>query len=297
MAIPSKKAFVTGLSGFTGIHLSNVLADQQWEICGLGIENSAHSISAKLEEKDKIVHFLKEQNPTHIFHLAGVSFVGHQHQEDFYKVNTIGTQNILDAIIESEIEVEKVILASSATVYGNQSNYILSEEMTPSPNNHYGISKLAMEFIAKTYFDKLPIIITRPFNYTGVGHSEDFVVPKIVKHFKERKDILEIGNINTLREFNDVSWVCDIYSKLALSDFRSGVVNIASGHTVSIKNIIEKLIQKSNHRLEVKVNPKFIRENEIHELKGSVENLNRILKDSYTENNLDDLLEKMLRSK
>jgi nucleoside-diphosphate-sugar epimerase len=108
MGIPSKKAFITGLNGFTGVHLANYLFDQKWEICGLGLNNNASTLYAKLEEKDKIVAFLKNQKPTHIFHLAGISFVGHQNQEDFYKVNTIGTQTLLDAIIESKIDVVEV---------------------------------------------------------------------------------------------------------------------------------------------------------------------------------------------
>jgi nucleoside-diphosphate-sugar epimerase len=192
--------------------------------------------------------------------------------------------------------VQKVILASSATVYGNQSSFILSEDMIPAPNNHYGISKLAMEFIAKTYFDKLPIIITRPFNYTGVGHSEDFIVPKIVKHFREQKMILEIGNIKTLREFNDVAWVCDIYWKLAMCSSISEIVNIASGKTQSIESIIKKLAEISKHELEIKVNPRFVRENEIYELKGSVEKLRTMIDIHFAENQIDDLLEKMLIS-
>jgi nucleoside-diphosphate-sugar epimerase len=294
MGIPSKKAFITGLNGFTGVHLANYLFDQKWEICGLGLNNNASTLHAKLEEKDKIVAFLKNQKPTHIFHLAGISFVGHQNQEDFYKVNTIGTQTLLDAIIESKIEVQKVILASSATVYGNQDSFVLAETMSPNPNNHYGISKLAMEFVAKTYFDKLPILISRPFNYTGVGHSVDFIVPKIVKHFREKNSILEIGNINTLREFNDVAWVCDIYLKLAESNAVSEIVNIASGNTNSIESIINKLSILSNHTIDIKVNPKFVRKNEIFELKGSVDKLKSIINISEVENNIHILIDKML---
>lgn len=281
MGIPSKKAFITGLNGFTGVHLANYLFDQKWEICGLGLNNNTSTLHAKLEEKDKIVAFLKNQRPTHIFHLAGISFVGHQNQEDFYKVNTIGTQTLLDAIIESKIEVQKVILASSATVYGNQDSFVLAETMSPNPNNHYGISKLAMEFIAKTYFDKLPILISRPFNYTGVGHSEDFIVPKIVKHFREKKESILLGNINTFREFNDVSWVCEVYANLALCNTVSEIVNIASGNTVSIAELIQMLKDYTSHDIKVEINPRLIRENEIMELKGSTEKLKSIIE--YTE--------------
>ncbi len=65
-------------------------------------------------------------------------------------------------------------MASSATIYGNQGLEVLDESLCPIPANHYGASKYAMECLVKNYFTKLNIIITRPFNYTGVGQAEHF---------------------------------------------------------------------------------------------------------------------------
>lgn len=288
MGTHSKKAFITGLSGFTGVHLSNHLSNHKWEVCGLGLHESPSILNAKLEEKDKIVEFLQHQKPTHIFHLAGISYVGHQNQEAFYKVNTVGTQILLDAIVDAKIQVDKVILASSATIYGNQDFFVLSEDMTPNPNNHYAISKLAMEYIARTYFDKLPIIVTRPFNYTGIGHSEDFIIPKIAKHFREKKLSITLGNINTFREFNDVEWVCDIYRKLAICDSSLEIVNIASGKTISVSKVIEIFQNLTSHFIKIEIDNNLIRKNDIYELKGDNDKLksmiNYIEGDNFEEN-------------
>ncbi|MCK7491693.1 MAG: GDP-mannose 4,6-dehydratase [Comamonadaceae bacterium] len=91
-------------------------------------------------------------------------------------------RNLLQAIAEAAPGVRKVLLASSANVYGNTDADPIGEDVPPAPVNHYACSKLAMEFIARTWFDRLPIVITRPFNYTGPGQTEAFLIPKLVAH-------------------------------------------------------------------------------------------------------------------
>lgn len=298
MEIRSKKVFITGLGGFTGYHLTAYLLEHNYEVIGIG-ENKLLPISSchfiNLLDKEKLIELLVREEPDYIIHLAGISFVGHDNKLDFYQVNTIGTENLLEAIINSNIIPQKVILASSATIYGNQSEYILHENITPNPVNHYGISKLAMEFIAKTYFNKLPIIITRPFNYTGVGHSENFVIPKIIKHFKDKKMSIELGNIYTLREYNDVDWVCSVYCKLMVSNVTDEIVNICSNKSHSINEILSIATEISGHKLEVSINSKFVRNNEIQELKGSDKKLISMIGTDNSENNdLRKLITKMI---
>ncbi len=68
--------------------------------------------------------------------------------------------------------------------------------------------------MARTYADRLPIVLTRPFNYTGVGQSESFVVPKLVSHFANRSASVELGNIDVVRDFSDVRAVAEAYVRL-----------------------------------------------------------------------------------
>lgn len=298
MEVHSKKVFITGIGGFTGTQIAQFLKNKGWTITGLGsvVGNSDYTcISTDLSNKDEITDFLSVQKPNYILHFAGISFVGHPNPIDFYQVNTIGTQLLLDAVLAASIKVEKIILASSATIYGNQDNFILSEEMTPNPVNHYGMSKLAMEYIASTYFDRLPIIITRPFNYTGTGHSLNFLIPKIISHFKEKKEKIALGNLHTLREYNDVDWVCDVYMKLLESSSKSEIVNLCSGKTHSIEEILLIASEISNHNIDIEVNPQFVRTNEIHELKGSGQKLYSMIdQDELPENDIYQLIKKML---
>lgn len=295
MAHPFKKVLITGVEGFTGKYLSEYLIKMGFEVYGIttrigsrvkNIYNVDLTNSNKVEET---ISFIK---PNFVIHLAGISFVQHANNLDFYNVNVLGTENILKALARLDYDLDKVIIASSATVYGNQKESVLSEELNPSPANHYGNSKLAMEYVSRNYFDKFPIIITRPFNYTGVGQSLHFVIPKIVSHFKERKSEIELGNINTFREYNNVEWVVDIYYQLMNSPCDSRIVNICSGNLYSLKEVLQKLTLLSNLEIEVKVNQKFIRNNEIIHLCGSPNLLNTMVKSSV-QNNIDFVLQKM----
>ncbi len=277
----SKKVFITGINGFTGIYLSKYFADKDYEVFGLSNyeerENSNIFI-CNLLEKDKLCAIIKEIQPSIVIHLAAISFVGHENSNEMYDVNVIGTQNLLEAIKnEAKNSIKKIIIASSATVYGNQFESVLSETLCPNPINHYGISKLAMEFVTRTYFDTLPIIITRPFNYTAPEQNINFVIPKIAKAFKEKASILELGNIDVYREYNSIEFICECYYKLAISNFTSEILNLCSGKTHSLNQIINICKEISNHSLEIKINPNFVRSNEIYKLSGSPEKLNGMI--------------------
>ena len=121
--------------------------------------------------------------PDVVVHLAALAFVAEDNPEDFYRVNVLGTVNLLEALAD-DLHPVRILIASSANVYGNTSGGAKRRLSCPAPVNHYAASKLAMEHMVRTWFDRLPIVMTRPFNYTGPGQDERFVVPKIVAHYK-----------------------------------------------------------------------------------------------------------------
>jgi len=292
-----KKVLITGINGFTGVHLEKYLSTQGFDVYGTVIDMPKQSkhIQCDITQKDQVDHVMKTVKPDYVIHIAAISFAGETNASLIYDVNVMGTENILQSLVDNNITPKKVILASSATVYGNQGKEVLDESMCPAPVNHYGISKLAMEHMAANYFDTLNIIITRPFNYTGVGQDGHFLIPKIVDHFKAKKKEIELGNIHVSREFNDVHYVVDIYHELLLSEATSTIVNLSSNKPIKLLDIIETMQDIAGYTIEVNVNPTFVRANEINSLAGSTENLKKIvyLSNSFT---LKDTLIEMYKA-
>ena len=291
-----KKVLITGIDSFTGIHLATYLKANGYDVHGTSLFNeSDKKYKCDITKIEDIKSVISKVNPEFVIHLSGISFTAFEDTAEFYRVNTIGTINILDSLLDLNLNPKKIILASSATVYGNQGLEVLDETLCPTPANHYGASKYAMESIAKNYFNKLNIIITRPFNYTGIGQAEHFLIPKIVKHFKEGKKVIELGNLYVSREFNDVDFVCEIYKRLLSSECKGEIVNICSNRGVKLLDVIDKMNKIATYKIEVKVNPDFVRKDEIKTLTGSSNKLFELIGE-VKQKTLEDTLGEMFEA-
>lgn len=276
---PTKnKVLITGITGFTGYHLESELLKSGYSVFGTTFTEpkKKNHYQCDILDRTQVNKVLTSCNPDYIIHLAAISFVASENINSIYETNVIGTLNLLDIADELNLQVKKILLASSAAVYGNVEGE-LSEDICPKPVNHYGNSKLVMENMAANFFNKFEIILLRPFNYTGTGQNSDFLIPKIVDHFKKESEVIKLGNLHTFREYNSVKSIVSIYIKLLQSSFNSGAVNVSSGRTYSIENILQFMEQISNHSISVEVDPRFVRKNEITELKGSTQKLQEIL--------------------
>lgn len=257
---------LTGASGFTGRHLERALLARGYEVVRL---DSAGPNGCDLLDSAAVLSAVLGAKPDLVVHLAAISFVAHGNAEDFYRVNVIGTLNLLQALSKLERSPGRVIVASSANVYGTPKVEVLHESLCPAPVNHYACSKLAMEYMVRTWFPRLPLLITRPFNYTGPGQAEHFLVPKIVKHFRLHAPSIELGNLRVSRDYSDVQDVVAAYVALLECQAESEVVNVCSGRAIALLDIVAMMKEISGHDIEVRVNPEFVRENEVPTLVGS----------------------------
>ena len=262
------RLLLTGADGFTGKHIQFAAVAAGYEVL---------PVRADLTDFELLEKEVRVSKPTHVIHLAAISDVNDSHQENYYRVNLFGTLNLLKVLEGLEETPEKVILASSANVYGANSGQLIKETLEPKPVNQYAMSKLAMEYMSILHAERLPILFTRPFNYTGIGHDNRFVIPKIVEHFSNEKSQIELGNLKVEREYNDVRNVAQIYLELLKKGCRGEIYNIASGRTYSLEVVIDLLRNITGQSLSISVNPAFVRKNDIPVLSGDPEKLERCI--------------------
>ena len=290
------RCLITGMSGFTGVYLERELRDAGYQVFGLASALSitaagavaggsgfsaeaaaaasartlpAHIITADLTDLDAVRRAVLQVRPDVVIHLAAIAFVAHGDVETMYRTNVVGTRNLLQALAEGDHTPRVVLLASSANIYGNTESDAIVEDTPPMPENDYAVSKLAMEYMARLWQGDLPITVARPFNYTGVGQSVNFLIPKIVDHFRSGAREIELGNLDVARDFSDVRAVVAAYRGLVDRPVPGQVFNICSGRAHSPGDVINMLEQIAGYEISVKVNPAFVRANEVKHLRGS----------------------------
>lgn len=263
------RVLVTGHRGFTGRYVVDALLKAGHTVHGLTADPSdLDAEGIDLLDRGAVAKAVALSAPQAVVHLAAIAFVAHGDVEQMYRTNVVGTRNVLEALASLSDLPTAVLLASSANVYGNNEIELLDESVPPSPANDYAVSKLAMEYMASLWMDKLPITLARPFNYTGIGQTENFLLPKIMSHFKRGERLIELGNIEVARDFQDVRFVADAYTRLLTAHAEGQTVNLCSGVSVSLTEVIRMMEEIAGYRIEVRVNPAFVRGNEVARLTG-----------------------------
>lgn len=261
---------VTGAFGFTGRHVLTALSAR-----GL----RPIPLKSRLDDCEGIVRQLRESGARRVIHLAGMAVTHNVPPLAAYDANVMGTASLLTALSLFSNQLDLVVLASTATIYSPQVGQVIVDETTPvCATNHYGASKLAMETVAEQFRKVLPIVIVRPFNYTGIDQNINFLIPKIVDAFQRCQRELVMGNQHVTREFNDVRYVAQVYADLIVAarpDY--GTVNLCTGRGVSISEVLHLCEELTGHEIHAKTDPVFVRAGEPSELVGNPSKLESLV--------------------
>ncbi|RZD42845.1 MAG: NAD-dependent dehydratase [Thaumarchaeota archaeon] len=257
---------ITGGAGFIGKHLIKFLLEKNYNITILDnfsnsrknslsdINNNMKIIDGDITKNQDVLDAVKNQDI--VIHLAAKISVPEsiKNPVETFKINVDGTKNILTACKINH--VKKLIVASSAAVYGESSQNIkLTENSKMNPISPYGQSKVKMEQEIKknNSESKMDCIVLRFFNLYGVGQSEEYagVISKFLKRIKQEKQIEIFGDGMQTRDFVSIK---DIVSAIhtALLKNKSGTYNIASGEIFQLKDIAKLMIAISGKKLSIK---------------------------------------------
>jgi GDP-4-dehydro-6-deoxy-D-mannose reductase len=280
-----KTILLTGSEGFVGSYLLKLLKETLYKIVPVCYPllrpKRGKYIPLDIMNLEMTRTVVKSNNPDVIFHLAAISSVSKSFRDRplTYGTNVTGTMNLLEAAQTLEKPV-RFVFVSTCEVYGGGDN--LSETAPIALKSPYAVSKYAAELIVRDYASSgIEFVILRPFNHTGPGQPDDFVLPTIARQIAEiekgkRPPQIEVGNTDIKREFMNVADVVKAY-KIALEKCPAGeVYNIASGSAHSLTRGIEILKSLSRKKFDVRIDPNRIRKSDIPILTGNARKFSQI---------------------
>lgn len=228
-----------------------------------------------IRRADEVRAVVHKFNPTHTYHLAGISAVdvSWSNARLTFEVNVLGAYNVLEAAMNLPAP-PRILNVSTSQVYAS-SDTILTESSPVSPDNPYAASKAMAELLRVQYRKRTGggIITARSFNHTGPGQPPNFVLPSIAKQFAEmeaglRPPRLTVGNIEVKRDFTDVRDVVPAYVALLEKGRIDEVYNVCSGSALGLRDIIGKFEAVSGIAIQIDTDPERLRSSEVSHIFG-----------------------------
>jgi len=287
------RILITGISGFAGSHLAEYFLDEgKHEVYGtikwrsdrqniIGIQDKIQLYECDIKDAFSVTTIIEQIKPDQIFHLAAQSYVlfSWRAPQETLTTNIIGEVNLFEAVRAAKLD-PYIHIAGSSEEYGMvYPDELPIKETNPlRPLSPYGVSKVTQDFLGYQYFKSygLKIVRTRAFNHTGPRRGAVFATSNFAKQIIEiekgkRKPVIQVGNLEAVRDFLDVRDVAKAYA-FSLSKGEPGeVYNISSGVGVKIKDMLDKLLALSKVNLKIETDPSRMRPSDVELLIGSAE--------------------------
>lgn len=273
------RIIITGINGFVGHHLARELASQNATIIGIGREETAtpdlQGIIAEYHSADLIEAWPKVENIDAVIHLAGLAAVGpsFDNPQRYINANSAMVTNMSEYFVKQE-KKSRLLVVSSGAVYGSDQAMPITEDSLVGFTSPYAVSKILTENQCAYYRGRgVDCVVVRPFNHIGPGQAPGFIVPDFYKRISELDEgemAIEVGNIETRRDYTDVRDIARAYTKLVLAPtLRHTLYNVCSGRSISGREILDKLKTSMNRvNITFEVNQALIRPTDVQEIIG-----------------------------
>lgn len=319
-----KRALITGINGQDGSYLSELLLEKGYEVHGIlkrnsvaetqttRIEHIRHKLNlyyADITDLSSLVYVIKETQPDELYHLAAQSHVRISFDQPIYTANATGlaTVNVLEAVRLIKPDT-KVYQASSSEMFGNTiDDDGFQRETTPmNPVSPYGCAKVFSYHLARNYRNAYKMFVSNGilFNHESPRRGTNFVTNKVCKEatriYYGETDKLELGNLSSTRDWGHAKdYVRAMWLILQLDEPDDFVC--ATGISHSVLDLVKYVFAKLNLDWQkfVTVNPRYLRPEELHNLKGDATKLRRKTnwKPAYTfETMLDEMVDYWLKT-
>ncbi|GAB2766311.1 GDP-mannose 4,6-dehydratase [Terrabacter koreensis] len=257
----SRRALITGVSGFTGRHLARQLVAAGWAVTGTVRSRAAgvpgvdeHVVG--LDEWARVRELVESCRPDVVYHLAAiVDTVTTPDLHMLYRTNTLGTASVLDAVLASGLH-PRVLLASSAFAYGLVANggECVAEDTPLRPLTPYGASKAAAEAIALQWWRQtgIDLVVARGFQHTGPGHVGAYALADWAAQLASGATTLEVGSLDVVRDYLDVRDVASAYAALAEHGRPGEAYNVGSGVGRTMRQMLDGLVTAFGRRVEIR---------------------------------------------
>ncbi len=277
------RALVTGVSGFVGGHLSEHLFASGDQVVGISKSGRWPADLAEIGRSARIERFdlleddpadlaalIRRKQPEAIYHLAAQSNpqASMADPRGTWALNLGGALNLLEAVKAAGLEQSpRIVLVGSGVCYGSPApeHVPVSESCPLRPNNPYAASKAAADLlgIQNHLTDKLDVVVVRPFNHAGPRQSPRYVLATLAQQVVEveqgRKECVEVGNLEVVRDYTDVRDVVRGYRMLAERGRAGEVYNLGSGLGLKLTDAVRRLTELAARPIEVRVDPARVR--------------------------------------
>lgn len=283
--MPKKKVLISGHDGFTGKYLFNSLLRSN-DYLPIGLNVDIRNYGAVSER-------IKSTQPDIFVNLAAISIIKNYSFDFYCETNSFPIINIINSLSQLQNN-PKIIIISSGNSYISES--ICDENCKRLLLNNYSKSKDLLEkIVIESKYENF--LILRPFNYTGYGQSKNFFLPKVVDCLMNKDDVLYLGALDTIREFNDINLIVKIYELLFRYNGSEKIINIGSGVGYKLEELLSNCFDFFKHYPKIETKTKFKRNNEQIKLICDNTRLIKIL-ESYNanikwptkKNNLENIL-------
>ena len=266
------RVLIFGAGGFVGSYLCKEFLNNGYKVSGTdkgegsALPSEVDFYRTDLMQANEVEKLIGQIQPDIIVNLAAISSVGASWNmpQTTMAINVIGALNIMEAARKSE-KKPRILFVGSSEEYVISENP-LDENTQLNANNPYGISKVTQEQFAKLYREQygLKIYCVRPFNHTGIGQRDSFVLPSFCKQVAEidksgKDGKIQVGNLKVKRDFSHVKDVVRAYRMIVESDNCNQIYNVGSGNAYSLEDMLTYIIGLSNQHIEIEVDQNRIR--------------------------------------